>query len=390
MNHNDLAAQDNEYIANTYKRVDVDIINGKGSTCFDLSGKKYIDFTSGIGVNSLGYCNSDWSRAVCNQAQTLNHTGNYYYTQPQAALAEKLTARTDYSKVFFANSGAEANECAIKIARKHSVDKYGKHRNCIISLVNSFHGRTVTTLSATGQDQLHQHFFPFTAGFKYAQANDIEDLKSKLDDSVCGIMCELIQGEGGVIPLEQDYVKQITQICHDNSLTLIVDEIQTGIGRTGKLLCAEHYKIKPNIITLAKGLGGGLPIGAVLMDSEHSSVLSYGDHGSTFGGNPIVCAGAEVVIDKINEDFLCDVTAKGKRLYSELSKCKEVETIAGMGLMIGLHLKSKSAAYVMAECASKGLLVLTAKDRLRLLPSLNINDDELSEGMRILMSVLDA
>lgn len=388
MNSDKLKKNDANCIANTYARFDVCIKQGKGSTCEDYDGKRYIDFSSGIGVNSLGFCDESWSKAVCKQAKKLNHTSNLFYTAPDVKLAKKLCTRTGYDKVFFANSGAEANEGAIKLARKKSFDKYGSNRSTIISLVNSFHGRTVTTLSATGQDVFHNYFYPFTEGFVFAKANDLDDLKQKLDDSVCGILCELIQGEGGVIPLDKEYVQAVAKLCEEHDLTFIVDEVQTGIGRTGTLLCSEQYGVRPNVTTLAKGLGGGLPIGAVLMDEQSSQVLGYGDHATTFGGNPIVCAGANAVLDALTPELLEGVSQRSDYIRRVLESIDEVEAVDGIGLMLGVTLKTKKSVEVLRACAKSGLLVLTAKHKIRLLPPLNISWMELEQGLKILKDVL--
>lgn len=384
---------DKKYIISTYKRKKVEIIKGKDSICVDTEGKKYIDFTSGIGVNSLGYSNKKWTNAVIKQTKAIQHTSNIFYSKTCVEVAKKLCDYTGYNKVFFSNSGAEANECAIKIARKYSFDKYkdNKSRNKIVTLVNSFHGRTVTTLSATGQDIFHNYFFPFTDGFSYALANDIESVKEKIkDNDVCGIMIELVQGEGGVLPLKEDFVTKLSKLCLEKDILFIVDEVQTGAGRTGEFLTSKQYNIKPNIITMAKGLGGGLPIGCTLTDKLTSGVLSYSDHGTTFGGNPIACAGAETVLDEImNEDFLNDVKEKGSIIKHELSKCKNVEDISGLGMMIGITLKNKTALEVQEKCIENGLLVLTAKEKVRLLPPLNISKKDLSKGLNILKTIIE-
>ena len=379
MNSDKLKKNDANCIANTYARFDVCIKQGKGSTCEDYDGKRYIDFSSGIGVNSLGFCDESWSKAVCKQAKKLNHTSNLFYTAPDVKLAKKLCTRTGYDKVFFANSGAEANEGAIKLARKKSFDKYGSNRSTIIS---------VTTLSATGQDVFHNYFYPFTEGFVFAKANDLDDLKQKLDDSVCGILCELIQGEGGVIPLDKEYVQAVAKLCEEHDLTFIVDEVQTGIGRTGTLLCSEQYGVRPNVTTLAKGLGGGLPIGAVLMDEQSSQVLGYGDHATTFGGNPIVCAGANAVLDALTPELLEGVSQRSDYIRRVLESIDEVEAVDGIGLMLGVTLKTKKSVEVLRACAKSGLLVLTAKHKIRLLPPLNISWMELEQGLEILKDVL--
>ncbi len=382
--------KDRASIVNTYARFDVCLERGRNATATDVEGKSYIDFGSGIGVNSLGYCDEGWTEAVIGQLRKLQHCSNLYYSLPDIALAEKLCSLTGYRKVFFANSGAEANECAIKTARKRSFDRYGEGRNRIVSLVNSFHGRTVTTLSATGQDSFHQYFFPFTEGFIFANANDIDDLISKLDDTVCGVMMELIQGEGGVMPLEPSFVAAVQALCRENDLALIIDEVQTGIGRSGRLLACEHYGIRPDLVTLAKGLGGGLPIGAVLMNETYADVMGAGAHGSTFGGNPVVCAGGVEVLNRIaNETFLNAVTEKGAYIREKLTAIEEVEGVDGLGLMLGIRLKTKKAAEVAKACVENGLLILTAKSKLRLLPPLTITKEEIDRGLAILAGVLN-
>lgn len=378
-------------VMHTYGRFGVVLDKGEQRSCIDENGKSYIDFGSGIGTNSLGFCDKEWADAVCSQVRSIQHTSNYYYTKVQADFAEKICSVTGYSKVFFGNSGAEANECAIKLARKYSFDKYGEGRHNIITLVNSFHGRTLCTLSATGQDSFHNYFFPFVEGFVNTKANDIDDLKSKLDDDVCAVMLEFVQGEGGVIALDKEYVQQVADICREKDILLIADEVQTGVGRTGKFLASEHYGVKPNITTLAKGLAGGVPVGACLADEKCSDVLTKGTHGSTFGGNPLACAGGKVVIEKITADgFLEEVTAKGQYFKEKLEKMDEVKAVSGLGMMIGITLKSKNAADIVAEAIEKGLLLLTAKEKVRLLPPLNITYDEIDKGFEIFEKILNA
>lgn len=387
----DYKALDHQYIMSTYKRQDVLLVKGEGATCWDENGKEYIDFGAGIGVNSLGYCDDAWVEAVCHQAQTLQHASNLYYTMPDTRLAELLCTKTGYSKALFCNSGAEANECAIKLARKYSFDRYGPAtgRNKILSLKNSFHGRTVTTLAATGQDVFHNYFFPFTEGFDYAEANNISDVKDKLDGSFCAVLVEFIQGEGGIVPLDEDFVNQLFALCAKRDILIIADEVQTGIGRTGKLLASENYGVKPNITTLAKGLGGGLPIGAVIADEKTGGVYHYGDHGTTFGGNPVVCAGALAVLNRITDDgFLGGIRRKGEHLRKEIETIPEVEGVDGMGLMLGIRLKTKKAAEVLPLCIQNGLIPLTAKEKIRLLPPLTITDAELEKGIAILKAIL--
>lgn len=379
----------NEHIMPTYGRYPVSMNCGHGRMCKDEDGQKYIDFGSGIGTNSLGFCDSSWVEAVCEQVHKIQHTSNYYYTEIQADFAEKLCNITGMSKMFFGNSGAEANECAIKIARKYSFDKYGKDRNKIITLVNSFHGRTIATLSATGQDVFHNYFFPFVGGFDYAEANNIKDLDSKIDDTVCAVMIEFIQGEGGVLSLEQDFVNHIAEICREKDLVFIADEVQTGVGRTGKFLAAEHYGVKPNVVTLAKGIAGGLPMGVCLADEKCCNVLTKGTHGSTFGGNPVACAGGLAVLNKVTADgFLDEVNEKSRYLREKLLKIDEVESLSGTGLMVGIKLKSKNAADTVAKALEKGLLLLTAKNKVRLLPPLTITYEEIDKGISIMEKIL--
>lgn len=383
MNNADIISKDGEYIAHTYNRFPVVISQGKGATATDFDGKKYIDFGSGIGTNSLGFCDDGWINAVKEQLKKVQHTSNLFYSAPDVGLAERLCSVTGYSKAFFGNSGAEANEGAIKIARKYGLEKKGKRCNRIITLENSFHGRTVTTLAATGQDAFHQFFFPFTEGFDYVPANNESKLRESINDSVCAVMIELVQGEGGVIALDKDYVQSVEKICRENDILLIVDEVQTGIGRTGTFLCCEQYGIRPNIITLAKGLGAGLPIGAILMDKLTENVFQIGNHGSTFGGNPVVCAGALEVLDRVcNKEFLAEVNTKAKYLKDKLLALPGVVDVTGLGLMFGISIDKELNARSIAErCVQNGLMILTAKKKLRILPPLNITFDEIDEGL---------
>lgn len=386
---NKVIEQFDSCVMGTYGRFPVVMETGEDRLATALDGKEYIDFGSGIGTNSLGFCDESWVEAVCEQAKKIQHTSNYYYTKVQADFAKKLCDETGYKKVFFGNSGAEANECAIKLARKYSFDKYGKGRHTIITLVNSFHGRTIATLSATGQDVFHNYFFPFVEGFKYAKANDIDDLMEKLDDTVCAIMVEFVQGEGGVIPLNKEFVDEIVKLCKEKDILFIADEVQTGIGRTAKLLASEHYGVKPNVTTLAKGLAGGMPIGACVADESCCDVLSKSTHGSTFGGNPIACAGGLAVLNKVcAEGFMAELSKKADYLWEKLSQIDAVEKVSGKGLMIGMNLKGKSAADVCKACLDEGLLVLTAKEKLRLLPPLTITYEEIDKGIEILKKVL--
>jgi len=391
MNNNEKTIQKfNDHVVQSYGRYPLAMKKGQGRRCVDEDGKEYIDLGSGIGTNSLGYCDEKWADAVCAQVRTLQHNSNYYYTEVQAEFAEKLCETAGYKSVFFGNSGAEANECAIKTARKYSFDKYGKGRHNIITLVNSFHGRTIATLSATGQDVFHNYFFPFLEGFINVKANDISDLKEKLDDTVCAVMIEYVQGEGGVNVLQQDFVDAIYELCAQKDVLVIADEIQTGVGRTGKFLAGDHFGRKADITTLAKGIAGGIPMGACLMNEKCSGVLTAGTHGSTFGGNPIACAGGLAVLDRINSDgFLDKVTEKAGYIKKELEKCSEVASVTGLGLMVGISLKTKKAGDVAKEALNRGLLVLTAKEKVRLLPPLTISDDELRDGLKILMEILE-
>ena len=385
--------QFNNHVMGTYGRYDLVLDNGENRTATDEDGKKHIDFGSGIGTNSLGFCDDDWVDAICTQAKKIQHTSNYYYTKVQADFAEKLCTSTGYSKVFFGNSGAEANECAIKLARKYSFDKYGKGRSVIITLVNSFHGRTLATLSATGQDVFHNYFFPFVEDFINVKANDIDDLMAKLneyDGKVCAVMFEFVQGEGGVIALEQDFVDAIFTECEKRDILTIGDEVQTGIGRTEKLLANEHYGRQPDVCTLAKGLAGGVPIGACLANEKCCEVLSKGTHGSTFGGNPIACAGGLAVLNKVTKDgFLDDVAKKAEYFREKLAEIPEIEGVDGLGLMIGARLKTKKATDICKACLDNGLLILTAKEKLRFLPPLTITYEEIDEGIEILKKTLE-
>lgn len=386
----DTTIKDNAYIMRTYNRFDVVLDRGHNATVYDENGKKYIDFGSGIGVNSLGYCNKGWTEAVTYQLNKLQHASNLYYTKPAASLAAKLCDISHMTNVLLCNSGAEANETAIKLARKYSHDKYGAGRNKIISLLNSFHGRTMAALTATGQEVFHQHYFPFLEGHIYSEAN-IDSIKSICDQSVCAVMIEMIQGEGGVLPLSAEFVAELHKFCKDNDILLIVDEVQTGIARTGKFLCHEWYGIAPDIITLAKGLGGGLPIGACMSGKKCANTFNYGDHGTTFGGNPVIAAGAEYIIDTVSDvQFLKELMIKSDYMIAALRKIDGITEITGKGLMLGAALKDGISARAIAEKALvNGLIVLTAKNKLRFLPPLTINYEELDEGLNILDKILD-
>lgn len=381
--------KDLKYIMHTYGRYDVALKSGKGAIAYDENGKKYIDVSSGIGVNSLGYCNDGWVEAVAKQAGTIQHMSNYFYSEQSSNLAEKLCTLTGLSKVCFGNSGAEANECAIKIARKYSFDKYGEGRNEIITLKNSFHGRTVTTLSATGQDVFHNYFFPFTEGFSYVEAGDMNALKNTANKNTCAVMLELIQGEGGVNILDTSYVQSLVKFCNENDILVIVDEVQTGVGRTGKLFAFENYEILPDLVTVAKGIGGGLPIGLCMCGEKLKDVMSPSTHGTTFGANPVVCAGANYVLDTITADgFLDEVNKKGAYIEEKVSKFENVKNVRRMGLMIGIEFENGNAHDIAVKCVENGLLIITAKDLLRMLPPLVITYDEIDEALKILETTL--
>lgn len=381
--------KDLKYIMHTYGRYDVALKSGKGVYAYDENGKKYLDVSSGIGVNSLGYCDDGWVEAVSKQAGTIQHMSNYFYSEQPSTLAERLCKLTGLSKVCFGNSGAEANECAIKIARKYSFDKYGDGRNEIITLKNSFHGRTVTTLSATGQDVFHNFFFPFTHGFTYVEAGNMDKLKSAVSEKTCAVMLELIQGEGGVNILDKDYVQSLVKYCNENDILVIIDEVQTGVGRTGKLFAFENYGILPDLMTVAKGLGGGLPIGLCMCGEKLKDVMSPSTHGTTFGANPVVCAGANYVLDRVCADgFMDEVNKKGEYFEKKLSEFENVKSVRRMGLMIGVELKSGDAHDIAAKCVENGLLIITAKDLLRMLPPLVISYEEIDEAIKILDKTL--
>ena len=380
---------DNQYVAHAYGRFDVALTKGQGSTLYDEDGKKYIDFGSGIGVTAFGINDPVWTKAVEEQLHRVQHTSNLYYTAPCAKLAQLLCEKSGMKKVFFGNSGAEANEGAIKFARKYSFDKYGAGRGTIITLVNSFHGRTITTLAATGQDSFHTVFDPFTPGFKYCPANDIEALQAATTDDVCAVLFECVQGEGGVNNLSPTFVSAIAKLAKEKDILIAVDEVQTGNGRTGTYFAYQQYGITPDIVTTAKGLGGGLPIGAVLFGEKLQNTMTPGSHGSTFGGNPVVAAGACSIVERIDDDFLSEVQRKSEKIRTALAKVKGVQSISGMGLMLGIE-TDKPAGEVAKACLANGLLILTAKTKLRLLPALNISDAELDEGLEILKGVLEA
>ena len=389
MDSEKVIARDNDYVLHTYNRNPIVIEKGHGLHAYGPEGQSYLDFTSGIGVNSLGYCDLNWAEAVSKQAHKLQHTSNLYYTSPCSKLAKRLCRRTGMSKVFFGNSGAEANEGAIKAARKYSFDHYGEGRDQIITLVNSFHGRTIATLTATGQDTFHHYFGPFNEGFLYTPAGDIEALTKLVDKHTCAVMLELVQGEGGVVPLDQEFVQAVRALCDEKDLVLIVDEVQTGVGRTGTFLACEQFNLRPDIVTLAKGLGGGLPIGAVLVSEKVAAGMGPGSHGSTFGGNPVVCAGANVVLERLDESFLAGVREHAAQLRAGLERLPHVKGVTGLGLMLGIQFEDGvNAADVLAACRERGLLVLTAKTRLRLLPPLVVTAHDIERALVILDEVL--
>ena len=391
MNFNEIKALDEGYVLQTYGRNQVAIDRGEGATLWDTEGKKYIDFTSGIGVCSLGYANEKWARAIYDQAMKVGHISNLFYTEPYALLASKLVPAAGMAAAFFGNSGAEANEGMIKTARKYSFEKYGEGRATIITLRNSFHGRTITTLKATGQDHFHEFFFPFTEGFRYAEANRMDSLLEAAGDDVCGVMMELIQGEGGVNPLEKDYVLEVAKLCAQRDWLLLVDEVQTGIGRTGTLFAYQQFGIQPDVVTFAKGIAGGLPFGGFLTNEKCRNVLRAGDHGSTFGGNPMSAAAANVVMDTLTEEFLDQVKEKGQYLRNGITALNSpcVSGIRGMGLMTGVGIQGMTHKELKDRLMEAGLLCLTAgKDTLRLLPPLVITREEIDRGLDIMAQVM--
>ena len=393
MTFEEIKALDEGYVMQTYSRNQVAIDHGHGATVYDTAGKEYIDFTSGIGVCSLGYANEAWAKAIYDQAMKVGHISNLFYTEPYAKLASKLVPASGMAAVFFGNSGAEANEGMIKLARKYSYEKYGKGRATVITLKNSFHGRTITTLKATGQDHFHEFFFPFTEGFRYAEANDMDSLMAEVDGDVCAIMMELIQGEGGVNPLNKDYVQAVAKLCADNDWLLLVDEVQTGIGRTGSLFAFQQFGIQPDVVTFAKGIAGGLPFGGFLANEKCRNVLRAGDHGSTFGGNPMAAAAGNVVMDTLTGDFLAQVTEKGQYLRDGIAALNSpyVSGIRGMGLMIGVGVQGSTHKELKDRLMAEGLLCLTAgKDTLRLLPPLVITKEEIDKGLAVMAKVMKA
>ena len=386
MTFEQVKSQDQAYILHTYGRVDAALVKGRNARAWDVDGKEYIDFTAGIGVNALGYCDPEWSAAVAGQAGKIQHMCNYYYCPENTALAQELSQASGMAKAFFCNSGAEANECAVKIARKYG-EKRGAYR--IVTLENSFHGRTLTTLAATGQVGFHREFLPLTEGFLYAQAGDLAGIQALLDGSVCAVMLEMVQGEGGVIPMDEGFVQGLAQLCREKDVLLLIDEVQTGIGRTGRFFAYQGYGVQPDVVTCAKGIAGGLPMGACLVSERLGDILQPGQNGSTFGGNPIASAAARVVVRRVSEpDFLQSVSEKGAYFREKLEAMPQVEYVRGRGLMLGVKLKEKDAHDVLVQCAKAGLLILTAKELVRFLPPLTITQEDIDQGLAIFQQVL--
>ena len=383
----DIISTDKQYVANTYNRFPVELVNGKGSKVYDKDGKEYIDMGSGIGVTAFGIADNEWAAAVAEQAGKLQHMSNLYYTEPCALLAKALCEKTGLKKVFFSNSGAEANECAIKVARKWAAENKGDDCYTIVTLQNSFHGRTLTTLAATGQEHFHKLFKPLTTGFIHTPANDIETLKNTIENNnVAAVMFECVQGEGGVIALEPEFVNAIVELSKKHNFLIIVDEVQTGNGRTGKFYGYMNYGVTPDVVTTAKGLGGGLPIGAAIMGDRVQNVLGFGDHGSTYGGNPVCAAGALSVVNRIDDTLLTEVTKKSEYIFETLKNAEGIESVSGMGLMIGIK-TTKPALEVVKSAMERGVLCLTAKDKVRLLPALNILFEDLKKAIDIIKEV---
>ena len=391
MTSREIMSLTDQYILHTYGRFPVAIDHGEGATLYDPEGNAYIDFTSGIGVSDLGYGNQPWADAIAAQAKKLGHVSNLFYTEPPARLAEILCRRTGMSGVFFANGGGEANEGMIKLARKYSFDKYGQGRAAIITLNNSFHGRTITTLTATGQAVFHNYFFPFTEGFRYADANDLASLEAAAGDDVCAVMVELVQGEGGVLPLDRDYVHAVAKLCAERDWLLLVDEVQTGIGRTGSLFAFQQFGVQPDVVSFAKGIAGGLPLGGILTNEKCSTVLTPGTHGSTFGANPVSTAAGMAVLETLDQTFLDGVQEKGAYLRAGIEAIGSpyLGQVVGMGLMLGIDITGgRTNKEVASLLMDHGLLCLTAGDRLRLLPPLVITKDEMDQGLAILKQTL--
>lgn len=381
--------KDKQYIANTYGRFPVTLVSGHGAVAVDENGKEYIDMGTGIGVNAFGYCDKEWVEAVTEQLNTLQHTSNLFYTQPGVELAELLCKKSGMKKCFFGNSGAEANECAIKAARKYSLDKYeNPDRNVIISLTQSFHGRTLATLKATGQDVFHTTFGPFPEGFVYAEANNFDSFAEAYNENVCAVIMEMVQGEGGVIALDKIFIKKVYEFCQKYDILVIIDEVQTGNGRTGSMYAYQQFDIEPDLVSTAKGIAGGLPMGVCLFGEKTKDTMTPSSHGSTFGMNPVVSAGALSIIRRLDDEFLASVRAKGEYIRNRLAECKNVKNVTGMGLMLGIE-TTKDAKEVVKKCIEKGVLPLTAKNKIRLLPPLNISDEELEKAMNIITEVIE-
>ena len=392
MTSKDIIELADSYVLPTYSRFPVAFSSGRGAILTDFDGKEYVDFASGIGVNSLGYANEKWVQAVSAQAGRLAHASNLYYTEPCARLAQVLTTRSGMAQAFFANSGAESNEGIIKLARKYSFDKYGHGRSNIVTLINSFHGRTVTTLKATGQERFHNYFFPFTEGFTYAVAGELDSVIEAAGKNSCAVMMELVQGEGGVMPLSKDFVQGVAKFCRDNDLLLLIDEVQTGVGRTGSLFAFQQYGIEPDAVSFAKGIGGGLPLGGFMVNEKCRSVLGPGTHATTFGGNPICCAGALAVLDEINDELLLEVKTRGDYIRQKLSAIESsyISDVRGLGMMIGIEINGTSHSELVKKMLSEGLVCLTAGSNvIRLLPPLTISYEEIDRGIKIFRKVLE-
>ena len=389
MNLESIKNKADSYLMPTYAHFPISVEKGNGATLIDSEGNEVIDFGSGIGVNSLGYNNEGWLNAVTEQLKKVQHTSNLYYNSTVAEYSEKLTKKTGFDRVFLCNSGAEANECAIKLARKYSCDKYGENRYNIITLVNSFHGRTMATITATGQEHYHKFFNPFVQGFKYVESGNTEEFLKTVDGTVCAVILEIVQGEGGVVPTDFEFLKTVEKVCNEKDILLIIDEVQTGMARTGKLFAYEHAGISPDIVTAAKGIGNGLPMGACLCNEKCAQVLTPGTHGTTFGGNPVACAGADFVLDNFTDEFMASVTEKGSYIREKLKDFSEVESVTGLGLMLGIELKTKNASEIAKKCSENGLLILTAKNKLRMLPPLVITKEEIDKGLTVLKKMLE-
>lgn len=381
--------QDSLYIANTYARFPIALESGNGSLVMDTEGREYIDLSTGIAVNTFGFSDKDWVEAVSEQLGKLQHTSNLYYSEPCVKLAKMLCEKTGMKKVFFSNSGAEANECAIKVARKYAAQTKGSEYNTIITLKNSFHGRTVTTLAATGQDVFHKDFLPLTDGFVYCEANNTEELETLVQNNkTAAIMFECVQGEGGVMPLTEEFINAIFDIAAKHNILTIADEVQTGNGRTGMLYGYMNYGVKPDLFSTAKGLGGGLPLGATVLGDKVQNVLVAGDHGSTFGGNPVACAGAVSILSRIDEALLCEVREKSQYIVDKLNACKGVKSVSGLGLMLGIE-TVKDASEVITKCRENGVLIIKAKNKVRLLPALNIPFELLEKAVDVIISACE-